>query len=738
MKKIEKEFLNDYSEAIHTTKSFKDISNKINTSRFINEKKIIFKLSYLKYVCLGLLFVFIVPIMIYLFVPRVVEINIINHNDLVTVYEKNASFIDEGIIVEKRMSNGEIIIAESSEFVVDSSSFVEETEGNYYIPVYLKNRPSVKTGYYVKVVKDNIVDLELVDYRDVYYQGEIITNDDIVLKKKLDNDTSRLTKYIEYTIDVSNFNNERIGIYNIEVVLNSNKNFKINYQVEVKELEDLNLDGRYGYIDTYYQNFPPTILGLEIINNKAYSNYADIIIGDNDAILTKEIINGEIVIRDNKHSQTMIYDPYKGTLSVKGLMISDPNMDLFRLDNDDYIVKLSDNYPSNGEKFVAINGYLDNDTISHLNYLYGGICLDYELTNPIDQNTRFNSDTIIYVGVKMDENMSKEFIGTWYDRKNSVMLRIENDRLFLSSDNKSYSYTSQLIGDEFYIRINPYIEIYRYNKANDKITIYDNTGYYLGELYRFNKDKQAIVTVKFGTSKQNLFVINKGEVFSSNIISRSKVEFITLTNYDNSPIEKDITLNASTSSTFNLLDICNDTYGTIDNFFIIRNSWSCGKDFINNEITYWYEEFFNNSIYDSGWVEIVGVNERVLTIELHSDLKENRLITYNLRNKTFSIENKDYVYNKTPFDELNIDGTYYSNNGYKIILTEDGLFSKVVSTSNNISYQYIFVSSIEEERIVLWYTYQNIKDEREVKYLELLKVNDSYEIVLENEKYLKE
>ena len=220
----------------------------------------------------------------------------------------------------------------------------------------------------------------------------------------------------------------------------------------------------------------------------------------------------------------MIYKPFTNEMIVNGLMVGEPDMKLFKLDEDDYVISLNGEIADKNTFYIAKDGYLSKETISYLFNTYGGIYIDDEMEIPVTEETFFSNDSIVIVGSKNDGIDEKLYLGTFYDSKNRIALVIEEDVLYSYSNTTPISYDAQLKDNgDVWIRTSPYDPTFRYISNEDKFEIYSGDNYYTGDLYRYNPETQVTITVNrnIGTSPYK-FVLNKGEIFNCINIERNK------------------------------------------------------------------------------------------------------------------------------------------------------------------------------------------------------------------------
>ncbi len=748
MKKIEMEFLKDFNDSLETKKTFKDIQNEINIERFKKQPKKRFQLSFAKIGFVSaflLLLAIIIPTTIFLFdKPKVVGLTITNQDDLVVEYQRNCNFINKGIKVDKKMSNGSYIRANEDEIVIDYNTFDSNNSGRYYISIYLKNKPEVETGYYVFVSNDEITNIDLIDYRDTYYIGETIIPEDLIIEKRLSNNKIAETKYTEYSIDTSNFNSNKAGKYNINVTLNTNSDFSFSYEVDVKPLENLDINGRYGYVDTYFKDYSPTILALEINNNIAKSYYSDIIIGEKtNETLIKEVIDNKIIIKDDKHNQKMIYKPFTNEMIVTSLTLDEKDMTLFKLDDNDYVISLKGSIADTNAFYIAKDGYLSKETVSYLLNTYGGIYLDKEMEWLVTDETLFSNDTTIIVGSKNINVDEKIYIGTFYDNKNRIALVIEDDVLYSYSNVTPIPYVAQVKDNgDVIIRTSPYDPIFKYISKEDKFEVYTGDNYFSGDLNRYNSKSQVIVTINrnAGTSPYK-YVLSKGNVFNCINLERNKIECFNIPGYNETPIYEDTTFDNVTISNIYMFDFESNIYGTYDNYFIIKNSYSVGKYNIDDITTYWYEIYNNYKVIEIGWIEFLSYKDGIISFSFHEENGINKVINYDQNEKCYVINDEKYELNKSPFKNFDFIGKYIGSDETEKIIHEEGKLGTIGYTSNGnqvIYYENIYIDMLEDNNVVLWYYCYGSNDELEIKKLQLIKNDIGWYFEINGVKYTQE
>lgn len=695
MKKIEKEFLKDFQK--ENISSFDDVKNKID---FKKEKKSIFSFKniFITSLIAVSMIAIIVPISVYFLTQvKVVSINIANKEDLLLEYEKNATFISDGIIIEKNLSNGEKTKAESSEYVIDSSSFNNNIPGQYPINIYLKDNPDVKTSFTVDVINLTIEDIVLVDYRKTYYLDEDLTNHkDIILEKVLSDGKNKAAKSCEYSVDYSNVNTSKFGTYPVYVELNSNSDFNLSFQVEVVELEQLSLKGEY-YVDNIFANqtYPPRTYAFSVDENNIATNiYSELLLNGQ---LSASIIDGDIVISDNRHTQKMIYDPFFKSFHVEGMILGDPSFDLYLIDDNDYYITIND---KNDETYIAVDGYLNSNTYHYLYALYVEVYLDINKMYPLTEDTKFNKDTTLYVGIKTPIDVSDIVDGVYYDENKEVKVRIFDNKIYLSTLTNGSLYDAYYDNDGNINLIGiTSFEKYKYLIDEEALVVVSSFGEAVPYEIRYQKmnDKQAFIKIEDDNSRF-YYVVNKGETLKPYFILRNEVLRFDFIGYDNTlPVVSDMTIKANIYH-FYLSDLYGN-FGTIDDYLNLTGSWEADRPTIDYQETRYLEHYLNYERVDVGFASFVDYdidnNYYIIKVEF-----ENAGTKYIKCNGAYMIyDEKMYQENNRFFEGFDFVGEYISSNNLPAYVRLDGyigFYKKVTETASSITYHRLFPYSIDD------------------------------------------
>ena len=139
-----------------------------------------------------------------------------NENEIVREFESNASFVFGGTLTKKN-ADGKAIDINNSLVELDYSQFKKGTVGNYTINCHLKSDKNAYVSYNV-LVNDEIIDhIKINNYRDTYYVGENVMNDDVEVIKVMKSGKEIHALPTEIVIDDSFFDSTQPGICQLTV-----------------------------------------------------------------------------------------------------------------------------------------------------------------------------------------------------------------------------------------------------------------------------------------------------------------------------------------------------------------------------------------------------------------------------------------------------------------------------------------------------------------------------------------
>lgn len=638
-------------------------------------------------------------------------LQILNHDDIVTTYEKNCSFISSGFEVVKKKSNGTNEILAPSLYTVDSSQFRDGVEGTYPISIFLNSNKSIKTSFDVEVIDDEVLTISLGEYRDTYYVGETIIPSDITLIKECESGVDREAKITEYEFDTSLFNSSVIGTYEIKVTLISNPLFFLTYLVDVQDINEADLSGRYAYKEPLTAGGEPTVFALEIEDNIVTSHYSEILIGGE---MIKEVVDGEIHIRGSLGgSQTMTYIPNERTLLVSGIA-GDPDLPCFRINRLDAMITVDGASLQDYEKeveYVAINGHIPSSTLEYLTNRYGGVYLTSSLGEKVTHEMEFLEDTMLYVGFKPVVNDEKPYLGKWFDDSGLVIFTIDENEIY------GRPYTVQDMGNgTYYIRLNDG-SIFAYHSNNDVIDILNPEDYLpLMSLSHYVGGLQCLVTLNIANyykSKVVEFVVNKGEILNCFYITDTSIVSYDIPNYLDTPIEEDLTFSAYMKTKY-MIDIWG-RYGGLKDYFELTNCWSVDR--LDTGHPYWFNEYKDYVLVKQGWTEIVGGTKNLssVTLLVHYDDNSTEELIFN---GSLTLGETTYSESGPLWQGLSCLGEYYNEQDEKIIIDEYGRFMYSVTTISGYTYQVyegLRMTSMSDTLITMIYYHQDEHDNRIVK-----------------------
>ena len=668
----------------------------------------------------------IIPLAVVL-VPCDTGLRILNNDDIVTTYEKNCSFINSGFEVAKKKSNGVNEILDPSLYTVDSSQFKDGVEGTYPISIFLNSNKSVKTSFDVEVIDDEVLSISLEDYRDTYYVGETIIPSDITLIKECESGVDREAKITEYEFDTSLFNPSIVGTYEIKVTLISNPSFFLTYSVDVQDIAEADLSGRYAYKEPLTAGGEPTIFALEIEDNIVTSHYSEILIGGE---IIKEVVNGEIQMRGSLGgSQTMTYIPSERTLLVSGIA-GDPDLPCFRINRLDAMITVDGDLLQDYDKaveYVALNGHIPSATLEYLTNRYGGVYLTSSLGEKVTHEMEFLIDTKLYVGFKPVVDSKKPYLGKWFDDTGLVRFTIYEDEVY------GRPYTVQDMGNNtYYIRVSDG-SILAYHSNTDVIDILNLEDHSVWiSLDHFVGGLQCLVSLNT-PSKLVEFVVHKGETLNPFYITDNTITSYNIPAYLDTPIEESVTYFATMVTKY-MIDI-GGRFGGLKDYFEIVGSWDVNR--IDTGHSYWFNEYQDYELVKQGWTEIVGGTKNLssVTLLVHYDDESVEELIFN---GTLTLGETTYSRSSALWQGFSCLGEYYNEQEEKIIIDEYGRFMYNVTTISGYTYQVyegLRVTSMSDSLITMIYHHQDEHDNLVIKNATLELVGDKWVFTIDRGVY---
>ena len=763
MNKQEKKFLKNYQKSLQI--------DDINIKNVKKEKHIIKPILF-SFLSLILLCAIIVPTSIVLTNPntsqltpplptsqpplikQLIDIKIDNLDDVLTTYELNAKYISDGLTVYKYYSDGTKELLNENEYRIDSSSFNSQISSTYTINIYLNEDNNFMTSYDVEVIDAYVDEIKINNYKNIFYIDEDMPSCDekLSLTKILSNGDSLSVKDVEYDIDYSKVDVNKLGKYPVDINFKTNNTYKASYQVEIVQPLDNSL---YNFMGNYYtageyvnSAYPPLILAMRIDQfNQCTPIYSELLLSGQLYVYQDE--NNIIRVTDSKGNKEMIYDPINQCFDSPGTIPSEPHFIMYKIDenNDFYITVDDENFD---EIYIAKDGKLDDNTYSHLISLYHEIYLDKDKTIPLTKDYVFSSNTLLYVGLTQGEDLSHILNGSYYDPNNNKVIIVIRDNMI------NVGFNGELNESDFI----PYIAKYNNNGNIDIYFAYDyfiydvnnklikpisNYGEYYQDGYQYLKvDNQNQAIVSLGG--QLSVVINKGDILKPYVVDSENILYFEFVNYDNSPIYEDCNIDTTNHKKYYLLDI-RGRFGQLDDYLTIQGMWESGKfDNPNNLISSYYLAYYKDyQLYDIGWTRFYDydvINDRVILM-VEFDNSQTQYVSYSYKSKDMIYNDVAYKLNEQLFIDLNdVLGTYQNQDGELGYIYENGNFGDHHLTTNGCAINMIELtpSIIDKDNHIykFRYNYQNLNDELEIHNIEItLNKDNVFSFNYEGNNYIK-
>ncbi len=606
-----------------------------------------------------------------------------NKRDIVDRYEKNASFIDSGFEMVKIDEALQVSETLNDTFEVNATEFKEGEVGKYNITIASNSNKHLKMQYEVQVVDETIQSIEIDQNktRKVYYLGEPVLKEDVYLNKIcVDANGKTLepkeVKRMEFEVDTSNYDANHVGTYKIGIsLINATDVRSVEYEIEVKPLEEINLDGDYYFYDDECLSGEVNVYVASIEEGKLIPHFAEFYDGTSDQ-LTYSFIDGRLILRGSNKSQYLEYFPKERILKLSG-MIGEEWI-LYAKNDYDKAFSIRGENVSEDEyyQFIVKDGYMDAMTLSYLQYTYGGVYFAESFKDDVkvEEDAEIQENSILYVGFTPYEEKEEEpYFGIWYFNKNYfrmpylVAFSFENGKLINSNGLEVEDYRIQETSQGYLLWIS-HNEKYLYIGEYDTF-ITDEAMTNRNQLARYDASKQCLVTLSTGRSAQRV-VVEKGKPLITGFAREGSYTQLEINSYKGTPIEKDTTFSVRHISRY-LFEIEGNTFGTYDDYYKIVSNNIIHADTQHQYLLIHYDHFQEVIV---GWIAFLDID----TLEVLSLDDARSILTFDFSAEKLVIEEKEYEINNALYANLDFVGVYKSAEGKTITLTEKGRFDYTI------------------------------------------------------------
>lgn len=603
-----------------------------------------------------------------------------NENEIVREFESNASFVFGGTLTKKN-ADGKAIDINNSLVELDYSQFKKGTVGNYTINCHLKSDKNAYVSYNV-LVNDEIIDhIKINNYRDTYYVGENVMNDDVEVIKVMKSGKEIHALPTEIVIDDSFFDSTQPGICQLTVHLSTNKAIKANYEVDVKPLEEIALEGNYAYTLDYIKVGTPVIRAFNI-NGKIKPEYSSIHITGH---YKKTVKDGQVIIEsddivNNGSSQVLRYVPQTREMIVYSSH-TDRERKCFLMSERDVTFTVRNVHDRwTNYKFVAKNGYISNKQIDYFKFHYGGVYFDNAMNTPVTSLTHLDKDTYIYVGHVQDEVQNTGYYGSWYDpsSNNEIAFSINKEAFGDYSFSNTSTYTVNEKDDEVIIRNKGYV--YSYDKVVGKLFLLDEySGLRTTEYTKFDENTQAIFSLNdLNTNETHHIVYELGENLNKSFIQNAVITSVNVSSYyvnniefpyENEPVIENVSGRGTIVKQY--LDDYAYKYGDYDSYWQFTDNFGASKQ-DNNDHHHYLIRVENGVTTRVGWVGFSEVVDK--SYQVPATDEEGKQILDNNGNPVYRDINESYFKAYAHFDDYVVKEIKFSTISKSVNFGEGWLY----------------------------------------------------------------
>ena len=606
-----------------------------------------------------------------------------NENEILREFESNASFVFGGTLTKKN-ADGKAIDINNSLVELDYSDFKKGTVGNYTINCHLKSDKRAYVSYNV-LVNDEIIDhIKINNYRDTYYVGENVMNEDVEIVKVMKSGKEVHALPTEISIDDSLFDSTQPGKCQLTVYLSTNRAIKASYEVDVKPLEEIALEGNYSYELNYIKVGTPIIRAFNI-NGKIKPEYSSIHITGH---YKKTVKDGQVIVEsddivDNGSSQVLRYVPQTREMIVYSAH-TDRERKCFLMSERDVTFTVRNVHDRwTNYKFVAKNGYISNKQIDYFKFHYGGVYFDNAMNVPVSSLTHLDKDTYVYVGHIQDEIKENGYYGSWYDpsNNNEIAFSINKEAFGDYSFSNTSSYTVNERDDEIIIRNKGYV--YSYDKIDGKLYLLDEYyGLRTTEYSKYDENTQAICSLTdSSTNEIHHIVYELGENLNKSFVQNSVVTTVSVSSYyvnniefpyENEPVLEDVSAHGHIVNKY--LDDYAYKYGDYDSYWQFTDNFGADRQ-DRNDHHHYLIRVENGEVTRVGWVGFSEVVNK--TYQIPATDEQGKQLLDNNGNPIYRDTNETYFRAFAHFDDYVVKEIRFSSVTYAVNLGEGWLYPNI-------------------------------------------------------------
>ena len=658
-----------------------------------------------------------------------------NPRDLLLHYEKNASFVG-GETLSMQNEDGKAVVIPSSLYEVDSSAFKSGVQGKYSI--LCKGKESDWSYSYNVVVEDKTISsIEVTSSKKVYYVGESLLGDDVSIEKTYEGGGKSRALPVETALEGVDFDSSTPGEYTVCAYLTTNPSFRVEYQVEVKPLEEIAFDGTYAFTDPSFRVGEPTFVAFSIADFEVTPIYDEILIS---GPCHKRVSPGKVVLESDSFTQTITYLTKERSMVVSGIA-GDPDMACFAISERDasIVAKGAMAYDDN-RNFLAKGGYLSKQTLDYFAFMYGDCFTNEAKTIVVYENTFFHDGDVVYVGVKASASSDKGYLGTWYDDSSKrVFYTISSAGVSPAGSEITYPYTLEEKESEVIIRIKDG-EILSYQKLSGTIYLLDfGTGEPYSLWRKYDPNLQALVTVESHGSRY-VYVSPFGEPFQTIAIREDSISWYEIPGYFDTPLFKDTTFTDATKKS-NYMSDFGGRRGDYNSYWEIVGAWEVDR--LGEGHSYYLRVYEDMQMKRLGWIGFTSFHkpgEYGGMVHFEDGKEEEVTFFANSNDGIISCLEETRPVNHAIWANMPFLGTYMSEDNYQIDILESGGILRYLDNGKGYSYRVSNggrITYLSENRIDIVLTIQDNQDNRVEETITLETKGEGYIFEFEGKVYAR-
>lgn len=588
-------------------------------------------------------------------------------------YESNLYFVSDGLTLDYMDGSGRLV--SQSDVEVDYDDFSAGVPGTYEIKVSSGERSA---SYSANVIESEVTSISVSFDKGAYYGEEKPLPSDFTITKTRDDGSTSISKNSEVGLDLSAFEQGEVTVY-----LKSNPEFREVVLTPRLPIEEVSFSGKWGWKEDFHDYGMPSVLAFTVNPDNVFSiSYYDIFLSGTPAM---EEDGGRLHLSFASTTQDAYYDPATRVMSVTGIA-GDPPLDCFMVPPGSTSFEVYSSEHDSSRDYVALGGYMDEETYNHILYAFGDLYLDSEFATPFTLDTPIQQGQILFAKAGGDGSYNAYFQGYWFSSIDSpfseIRLYVEGGTFTTFSSKKERPYSYSLTPTDLILRLGVG-QCYFLSQDGQRLE-----SRYQGEtVYSLSKvdlSEKAIVT--FLPDMQR-YALSKGETLPAYTVDDDgkSMEIYNYVDYDGSPIYAD----SSFSCFVSRVDVYTylGHYGDASDYYVIGGGLSYGLSDSHGE--YFVIRFEDYKMVDYAKFAFKGRqgDKNALSLDFAILGEKEAYVYYSSGSSFLEIDGQATKYNHDFLSGYPFVGTYHTKEGEEAKVTDYGTIE--IKQTDSTGYEYV-------------------------------------------------